>query len=49
VLCEAIRLGIRFVNTAIPPLANGSSNPSLFNVAMNARTLVIERWSMSDA
>jgi oxaloacetate decarboxylase alpha subunit len=27
------------INTAIPPLADGSSNPSLFNVAMNARSL----------
>jgi oxaloacetate decarboxylase alpha subunit len=36
---EAIKLGITLVNTAIPPLANGSSNPSLFNVAMNARAL----------
>ena len=36
---EAIRLGITSINTAIPPLADGSSNPSLFNVAMNARAL----------
>jgi oxaloacetate decarboxylase alpha subunit len=36
---EAIRLGIRSINTAIPPLADGSSNPSIFNVAMNARAL----------
>lgn len=36
---EAIKLGIRIVNTAIPPLANGSSNPSFFNVANNARAL----------
>lgn len=28
---EAIKLGIRSINTAIPPLANASSNPSLFN------------------
>jgi oxaloacetate decarboxylase alpha subunit len=27
------------VNTAIPPLADGSSNPSVFNVARNARAL----------
>jgi oxaloacetate decarboxylase alpha subunit len=27
------------INTAIPPLADGSGNPSLFNVAMNARAL----------
>ena len=36
---EAIKLGVTSINTAIPPLADGSSNPSLFNVAMNARAL----------
>src|SRR4029434_2262676 len=36
---EAIKLGITSINTAIPPLADGSSNPSIFNVAMNARAL----------
>jgi oxaloacetate decarboxylase alpha subunit len=36
---EAIRLGIKCVNTAIPPLAEGSSNPSTFNVASNARAM----------
>ncbi len=36
---EAIRCGIDLINTAIPPLADGSSNPSIFNVAMNARAL----------
>ena len=36
---EAIESGIKIVNTAIPPLANGSSNPSLFNVAANARAI----------
>jgi oxaloacetate decarboxylase alpha subunit len=36
---EAIKLGIRTLHTAIPPLANGSSQPSLFNVARNARAL----------
>ena len=39
---EAIRQGIRIINTALPPLANGSSNPSLFNVAANARSLGYE-------
>ena len=34
---EAIKLGITKVNTAIPPLAEGSSNPSAFDVARNAR------------
>ena len=36
---EAMDLGIRSVNTAVPPLADGSSNPSVFNVARNARAL----------
>jgi len=36
---EAVKLGIKIVNTALPPLADGSSNPSLFNVAKNLRTL----------
>jgi len=36
---EAIKAGMFHVNTAIPPLADGSSNPSIFNVAMNARAL----------
>jgi oxaloacetate decarboxylase alpha subunit len=36
---EAIKLGIESVDTAVPPLANGSSNPSVFNVAANARAL----------
>ena len=36
---EAMKLGIRSINTAIPPLADASSNPSVFNVAMNARAL----------
>lgn len=36
---EAIQLGIQTINTAIPPLADASSNPSVFNVAMNARVL----------
>ena len=36
---EAIKLGIKTVDTAIPPLADSSSNPSVFNVARNARAL----------
>lgn len=36
---EAIKLGVKTVNTAIPPLADASSNPSVFNVAKNARAL----------
>jgi oxaloacetate decarboxylase (Na+ extruding) subunit alpha len=36
---EAIKLGVKCVNTAIPPLAEGSSNPSTFNITANARAL----------
>lgn len=36
---EAIKLGIKNINTCIPPLADSNSNPSVFNVAMNARAL----------
>ena len=44
---EAIKLGVTSINTAIPPLAEGSSNPSVFNVAMNARARsAIRRPSM---
>jgi oxaloacetate decarboxylase (Na+ extruding) subunit alpha len=39
---EAIKLGITKVNTAIPPLADGSGNPSAFEVAKNARVLGYE-------
>ncbi len=36
---EAVRFGIKTVHTAIPPLANASSQPSVLNVARNARFL----------
>ena len=36
---EAIQAGIKTINAAIPPLADGASNPSVFNVAANARAL----------
>lgn len=36
---EAIKLGVDTLHTAIPPLANGSSQPSISNVARNARAL----------
>jgi oxaloacetate decarboxylase alpha subunit len=36
---KAMELGIRSINTALPPLADDTSNPSLFNVAKNARAL----------
>ena len=36
---EAIKLGVDIIDTSVPPLANASSNPSVFNVAQNARAL----------
>ena len=39
VYLEALRLGVRTLHTAVPPLADGSSQPSVFNVAGNARLL----------
>jgi oxaloacetate decarboxylase alpha subunit len=36
---EAIKLGVEIIDTSVPPLANASSNPSVFNVAQNARAL----------
>lgn len=36
---EAIRQGIHIINAAVPPLAESSSNPSLFDVARNARAM----------
>ena len=39
VYLEALRLGVRTLHTAVPPLADGSSQPSVFNVARNARLL----------
>jgi len=39
VYLEALRLGVRTLHTAIPPLAQGSSQPSIFDVASNARLL----------
>ena len=36
---EAIKLGVDTLHTAIPPLANGSAQPSVFNVARNAQAL----------
>jgi oxaloacetate decarboxylase (Na+ extruding) subunit alpha len=36
---EAIKLGVDTLHTAIPPLANGSAQPSIFNIAANARAL----------
>jgi len=39
VYLEALALGVRTLHTAVPPLANGSSQPSVFNVAANARLM----------
>ncbi len=39
VYMEALRLGVRVLHTAVPPLANGSSQPSVLNVANNARLM----------
>jgi oxaloacetate decarboxylase alpha subunit len=39
VYLEALKLGVRTLHTAIRPLANGSSQPSIFNVAKNAKLL----------
>lgn len=36
---EAIRQGIHIINAAIPPMAESSSNPSVFDVAHNARAM----------
>jgi oxaloacetate decarboxylase alpha subunit len=36
---EAVKLGITTLHTAIPPLANGSSQPSVLNLAKNLRAL----------
>ncbi len=39
VYLEALRLGVRTLHTAVPPLAQGSSQPSVFNVARNSRLM----------
>jgi oxaloacetate decarboxylase alpha subunit len=36
---EAVKAGCHTLHTAIPPLANGSSQPSIFNVVKNLRML----------
>ena len=36
---EGVKLGMRILHTAVPPLANGSSQPSVFNIAQNLRAL----------
>ncbi|OGA03943.1 MAG: hypothetical protein A3I00_08240 [Betaproteobacteria bacterium RIFCSPLOWO2_02_FULL_64_12] len=39
VYLEALRLGVRRLHTAVPPLADGSSQPSVLNVARNVRLM----------
>jgi oxaloacetate decarboxylase alpha subunit len=39
VYLEAMKLGVPTLHTAVPPLANGPSQPSVLNVASNARVL----------
>jgi oxaloacetate decarboxylase alpha subunit len=36
---EAAKAGIHSIHTAVPPLANGTSQPSIFNVARNLRAI----------
>jgi oxaloacetate decarboxylase alpha subunit len=36
---EAAKGGIKYIHTAVPPMANGTSQPSIFNVASNLRAL----------
>lgn len=36
---EGVKLGMRTLHTAVPPLANGSGQPSIFNIAQNLRAL----------
>ncbi len=36
---EAMKLGIKIFHTGIPPLANGAAQPSVLNIARNARLL----------
>ncbi len=36
VYLEALKCGVRRLHTGVPPLANGSAQPSVFNVAANA-------------
>lgn len=36
---EAVKLGIHTLHTGVPPLANGSGQPSIFNIARNVLAL----------
>jgi oxaloacetate decarboxylase (Na+ extruding) subunit alpha len=42
VVVEAMKQGIREIQTCIPPLSNGSSHPNIFNVIHNAKVLGLE-------
>ena len=39
VYAEAMRLGIRYLHTGVPPASDGSAQPSVLDVARNARAL----------
>lgn len=41
-ILEAVKTGIRHIHTAIPPFANGSSQPSIFGAVRNVRALGYE-------
>ena len=36
---EGVKLGMRILHTAVPPLANGSGQPSIFNIVQNLKAL----------
>ncbi len=36
---EGVKLGMRILHTGVPPLANGSAQPSIFNIAHNLKAL----------
>jgi oxaloacetate decarboxylase alpha subunit len=36
---EAAKAGVRYIHSAVPPLANANSQPSIYNLAMNLREL----------
>ena len=42
VYAEAMRQGIRYLHTGVPPAADGSAQPSVLDVAHNARVLGLE-------
>jgi oxaloacetate decarboxylase alpha subunit len=39
---EAVKAGVRYVHTAVPPLANANSQPSVYTLAVNLRELGYE-------